>query len=253
MPRSRGPAFTVATPRPLPVEREGDHWTIEASGKRLKLTNLDKVFWPPGAGEAPNGGYTKGDLLAYYYNVAETLLPHVDERPLTLKRMPDGIAGSSFFERRPPRGTPDWVARCTVETEDGSPSEHLMATDPAALLFVVNLGCIDLHPAHARCASFDEPDYLVFDLDPFPPAGFVETAAVAGHVHAALDSLGLQGCPKTSGATGIQIYVPVAPGHTYGQTRGVAGAVARLIEAADPQEVTLEWDISDRDGKVFID
>ncbi|HYR61676.1 MAG TPA: non-homologous end-joining DNA ligase [Actinomycetota bacterium] len=263
MPSRSGPAFTIPTPRPLPVEPEGDHWVVEAAGHRVKLTNLPKVYWP-------EQGYTKGDLLAYYFNVAEAILPHLAERPLTLKRMPDGISGAasypaasypaasypkgtptSFFERHPPKGTPDWVPRCTVPTEDGRPAEHLMAPDAACLLFVANLGCIDQHPSHARCSRYDEPDWMVFDLDPMPPSGFAEAAAVARHVHAALESLGLRGHPKTSGATGVQIFVPVAPGHTYEQTRGVAGAIARLIVAADPGGATLEWD--QRAGKVFID
>src|SRR5207253_549976 len=123
----------------------------------------------------------------------------------------------------------------------------------ASLLFVANLGCIDMHPSHARCARYDEPDWMVFDLDPMPPSGFAEAAAVGRHVRAALDSLGLSGYPKTSGATGVQIFVPVAPGHSYEQTRGVAGAIARLIAAAAPDAATLEWDTSQRGGKVFID
>jgi len=236
----------VATPRPLPAEREGDHWIVEAAGRRVKLTNLPKVYWP-------EQGYTKGDLLAYYFNVADAILPHLADRTLTLKRMPDGIAGPSFFERHPPKSTPDWVPRCVVPGEDGTPAENLMAGDVASLLFVANLGCIDMHPSHARCPHYDEPDWMVFDLDPMPPSGFGEAAAVGRHVRAALDSLGLKGYPKTSGATGVQVFVPVAPGHTYEQTRGVAGAIARLIVAADPGGATLEWDTTQRGGKVFID
>ncbi|HEY2665927.1 MAG TPA: non-homologous end-joining DNA ligase, partial [Actinomycetota bacterium] len=255
MPTRTGAPFTVTTPRPLPVEREGDHWIVEVgvplgqgrgAGKRVKLTNLPKVYWP-------EQGYTKGDLLAYYFNVADAILPHLADRTLTLKRMPDGIAGPSFFERHPPKNTPEWVPRCVVPGEDGTPAENLMANDVATLLFVANLGCIDMHPSHARCARYDEPDWMVFDLDPMPPSGFAESVAVGRHVRAALDSLGLKGYPKTSGATGVQIFVPVAPGHTYEQTRGVAGAIARLIVAADPDHATLEWDTTQRGGKVFID
>lgn len=246
VPSRTGPLFTVATPRPLPAEREGDHWIVEAAGKRVKLTNLPKVYWP-------EEGYTKGDLLAYYFNVADLILPHLADRTLTLKRMPDGIAGAPFFERHPPKNMPDWVPRCVVPGEDGTPAENLMANDVTTLLFVANLGCIDQHPSHARCAMYDEPDWMVFDLDPMPPSGFAEAAAVGRHVRAALDSLGLKGYPKTSGATGMQVFVPVASGHTYEQTRGVAGAIARLIVAADPGGATLEWDTTERGGKVFID
>ena len=106
MPTRTGAPFTVATPRPLPAEREGDHWIVEAAGKQVKLTNLPKIYWP-------EQGYTKGDLLAHYFNVADAILPHLADRTLTLKRMPDGIAGPSFFERHPPKNTPDWVPRWT--------------------------------------------------------------------------------------------------------------------------------------------
>lgn len=223
---------------------------MEREGRRLRLSNLDKPYWP-------DEGYTKGDLLAYYFNLAETLLPYLRDRPLTMKRMPDGIRGPYFFEKNAPEHTPDWMPRCRVESEEDEArmgyNDFLVANDVAGLLFVVNLGAIEMHPLHSRCATIDHPDYLFFDLDPFPPATFEDVLAVARHVRAALEALGMPSWPKTSGATGMQVYVGIEPGPTYDDTRAFVGAIGRAIRDADPQRVTMEWDVGKRAGKVFID
>lgn len=245
--RASGSPFTVAFPKALPVEKRGDAWWFSAAGRDLRLSNLDKVFWP-------DEGYTKGDLLAYYFNVAELILPHLADRPLTMKRMPDGIAGDSFYEKSAPSHTPDWIPRCPVGSEEAKEGVigYLMVEDVADLLFVANLGCIEFHPLHSRCGSIDSPDYLFFDLDPMS-ADFDDVLAVALHVKAALDALGLESYPKTSGATGMQVFVPVERGYTYRQVRDFVGAVGRMIEEADPEHVTMAWRIEERTGKVFID
>lgn len=221
---------------------------MDTDGRRLRLSNLDKVFWP-------EERYTKGDLLAYYFNLAELLLPYLLERPLTMKRMPDGITGPFFYEKRAPSHTPDWIPRCLVEREeDGEVDiDYLTVENLAGLLFVVNLGCIEFHPLHSRCESIDRPDYLFFDLDPFPPASFEDVLAVARHVRAALDVLGLPSYPKTSGATGMQIYVPVQLGPSYSEVREFVRTLGRAIRQADPKRVTMDWDIKKRTGQVFID
>jgi len=246
-PRVREP-FTVALPRALPAERRGDAWWVEAAGRELRLSNLDKVFWP-------DEGYTKGDLLAYYFNVAEVLLPYLHERPLTMKRMPDGIAGPFFYEKSAPSHTPDWMPRCRIPSEDAKAGviDHLMVEDLAHLLFVVNLGCIEIHPLHSRCGSHGSPDYLFFDLDPFEPITFEDVLIVARHVRVALEGLGLTGYPKTSGATGIQVFVPLTPGFSYEDARELVGRVGRMIARADPERVTMAWEVRRRAGKVFID
>ena len=246
--RASGPAFTAALPKPLPVEKRGEAWWMEVDGRELRLSNLDKVFWP-------DEGYTKGDLVGYYYNAAGLILPHLLERPLTMKRMPDGIAGDFFYEKSAPSHTPDWLPRCPVESEDAKTGliDYLMVEDTAGVLFMANLGCIEFHPLHSRCRSVESPDYLFFDLDPFPPITFGDVLAVALHVKAALDALGLVGYPKTSGATGVQIYVPVEPGYSYEQVRDFVGAVGRMIQKADRDRVTMAWQVSKRSGKVFID
>jgi len=245
--RASGASFTVEFPRPLPAERRGEAWWAEIDGRELRLSNLDKVFWP-------DEGYTKGDLVAYYANVAELILPHLQDRPLTMKRMPDGIAGDFFYEKTAPSHTPDWIARCTVASEDSKDGAigYLMVNDLPTLLYVANLGCIEMHPLHSRCDSVDSPDYLFFDLDPME-ATFEQVLRVALHVKAALDTLGLASFPKTSGATGVQIYVPVEPGYSYQQVRDFVGTVGRMIERADRDHVTMAWKIERRTGKVFID
>jgi DNA ligase D-like protein (predicted ligase)/DNA ligase D-like protein (predicted polymerase)/DNA ligase D-like protein (predicted 3'-phosphoesterase) len=245
--RAGGSAFTVELPRALPVERRGDAWWTEADGRELRLSNLDKPFWP-------EEGYTKGDLVAYYFNVADLILPYLRDRPLTMKRMPDGMAGGFFYEKTAPSHTPDWVERCHVDSDDAKTGVigYLMVNDLATLLYVANLGCIEMHPLHSRCGSVERPDYLFFDLDPMG-ASFEDVLAVALHVKAALDALGLVGYPKTSGATGVQIYVPVVPGYSYDQVRDFVGTVGRMIERADRERVTMAWKIENRTGKVFID
>ena len=247
---TRGPAFTVAMPTELPVRRgAGDAWWVEADGRDLRLSNLDKVFWPV-------EGITKGDLVAYYFNVAPLLLPHLERRPLTMKRMPDGVEGEDFYEKTAPSHTPDWIHRCTVLSEDAKAGriDYLTVDDLATLLFVANLGAIEMHPLHSRCNDTSHPDYLFFDLDPFPPYTYEDVLAVARHIHVLLDQLGMTGYPKTSGATGLQIFVPIEAGRwTYTEVRAFVGACGRLIGRADPDRVTMAWRIADRSGKIFID
>jgi DNA ligase D-like protein (predicted ligase)/DNA ligase D-like protein (predicted polymerase)/DNA ligase D-like protein (predicted 3'-phosphoesterase) len=236
-------------PRALDARRDGDVWWAEVGGRELRLSNLDKVFWP-------EEGRTKGDLLAYYLNVAELLLPHLDRRPLTMKRMPDGIDGPSFYEKTAPSHTPDWIHRCTVLSDDAKAGriDYLTVDDLATLLFVANLGAIEMHPLHSRCHDVGHPDYLFFDLDPFPPYTYEDVLTVARHVGVVLQQLGLRGFPKTSGATGMQIFVPLEPGRwTYDEARAFVGACGRLINRADPDRTTMAWRIADRTGKVFID
>jgi bifunctional non-homologous end joining protein LigD len=248
--RSRGPAFTIDVPQSLPAEREGEHWWMEVAGHRLRLTNLNKVFWP-------KEGYTKGDLLAYYWNVRGLILPYLRDRPLTRKRMPDGIEGPFFYEKNAPTHTPEWMPRCRVESEDDEArtgfNDFLVANEPADLLFVVSTGAIEFHPLHARCHSIDHPDYLFFDLDPMGQASFEDVLAVARHIHVALDHLGLPAYAKTSGATGVQIYVGVDPRPTHDQVRAFVGAIGHAVRGVDPDRVTMEYQVSKRGDKVFID
>ena len=246
---SSGPAFTLELPKPLEARKDGDAWWVEVDGRDLRLSNLHKIFWP-------TEGYTKGDLLAYYWNVADLIGPHLHGRPLTMKRMPDGAEGPHFYEKTAPSHTPDWVHRCKVLSEDAKTGviDYLRVDDTSTLLYVANLGCIEMHPLHSRCEDVEHPDYLFFDLDPFEPYTYEDVLTVARHIKVLLDQLGLSAYPKTSGATGLQIYVPVKHGaYTYGQVRAFVGACGRMITKADPDRVTMAWKIADRTGKVFID
>jgi bifunctional non-homologous end joining protein LigD len=236
---------TVDFPLALPVVRKGDRWIARAGARELRLSNLDKVYWP-------EDGYTKGDLLTYYFNISPVMLPHLVDRPLTLKRMPNGIHGDFFYEKNAPVHTPDWMPRIPVRTE-GKTIQFLAVSDVAEMLWVVNLGAIEFHPLHGKGADQGHPSYAFFDLDPFAPAGFDEVKHVAYLIKVVLDQLELQSYPKTSGATGMQIMVPLDGRHDYDWVRGFVGAVSDLIHAAEPKVTTLEWEVSRRTGKVFLD
>ena len=245
-----GPAFTLSLPHPLEVRKgERDAWWLDLPERELRLSNLDKVFWPEEA-------ITKGDVIAYYANVADLLLPHLEHRPLTMKRMPDGIDGDAFYEKTAPSHTPEWVHRCTVLSEDAKAGriDYLTVDDLPTLLFVANLGAIEMHPLHSRCEDVEHPDYVFFDLDPFPPYTYEDVLAVARHIRVLLDGFGMTGHPKTSGATGLQIFVRLEPGSaTYAEARAFVGACGSMIKQADPDRVTMAWRVADRAGKIFID
>ncbi len=238
---------TVAFPVELPVVKRGEHWYARAGERQLRLSNLDKVFWP-------EEGYTKADLLTYYFNVSPTMLPHLADRPLTLKRMPNGIHGDFFYEKNAPSHTPDWMPTVEVFAEEVKRTiNFLTVQDPAHVLWVANLGCIEFHPLHARGSDQSRPDYAFFDLDPFEPAGYAEVRYVASLVKLVLDRLELRSYPKTSGATGMQIMVPLDGSHDYDWVRGFVQAVSELVHQADPDVTTLEWEVRKRTGKVFLD
>jgi bifunctional non-homologous end joining protein LigD len=240
-----GAVTTIDFPVALPVAKKGQHWYAKAGDRELRLSNLDKVFWP-------ENGYTKGDLLTYYFNISPTMLPHLLERPLTLKRMPNGINSPFFSEKNAPAHTPRWMPVIPVAAE-GKTIRYLSVSDVAHMLWVANLGCIEFHPLHARGRDQLHPSYAFFDLDPFEPAGWSEVRHVAQLIALVLQRLGLRSYPKTSGATGMQIMVPLDGTHDYNDVRSFVGGVADLIHAADPETTTMEWEIPRRAGKVFLD
>jgi bifunctional non-homologous end joining protein LigD len=238
--------FTLPWDALPPIERRRDAWYADVDGREVRLTNLDKVFWP-------DEGYTKGDVVAYYLTVAEAILPYVRERPLTMKRMPDGAFGDFFYAKQAPPHTPDWITTApVVAIRSGARIDYVVPTDRASLGWLANLGCIELHPWHSRVASLGAPDYAFFDLDPFG-VDFGVVRDVALHVRAILDRLGLRSYPRTSGATGMQVYVPLDPVHGYGDVRAFVERCCTLINRADPARTTMVWDVDRRDGKVFLD
>jgi bifunctional non-homologous end joining protein LigD len=237
---------TVDFPEPLPAGREADAWVVASDRRQVRLSNLDKRYWP-------DDGYTKADLVAYYWNAAPWVLPYVRDRPLTMKRMPDGLSGEPFYAKQAPDHTPAWVATAAVTSrEDGKTIDYVLGQDRATLVWLANLGCIELHPWHSRVDAIGRPDYAFFDLDPFD-VEFATVRDVALVVKAALDHLGLRGYPRTSGATGMQVYVPIDRVHSHAAVRAFVRQVCRSIRDADPGRTTLAPRIGDRTGKVYLD
>ncbi len=221
-------------------------------GKRvLKLSNLDKPFWL-------DEGITKGDLLAYYQAVAPVLLPHLKDRPFTMRRYPDGINGKAFFQKDVPKGTPDWIptVRIEVSTRDKPRQRRWinapLVNDELALLWMANMACIDMNAWYSRVDKLDRPDFVLFDLDPSPDVGFEESVQVALHVKEALDALGLVSFAKTSSAEGMHVLVPIERRHTYDETRRFAEIVAGAIARSYPNLATTQWSKAKRRG-VLID
>ena len=221
-------------------------------GKRvLRLSNLDKPFWP-------EEGITKGDLLAYYRSVAPVLIPHLKDRPFTMKRYPDGWRGQFFFQKDAPVHMPEWIPKrpfvvSTRETPRRKKRIHApLVNDELALLWMVNMGCIDCNVWYSRVDRPERPDFVLFDLDPAPDVGFRETVEVARLVRQVLEALELEGYPKTSGSDGIHVLVPIARRYTYDDTREFAELVAGTLARTYPKLVTTEWTKSKRRG-VLID
>jgi len=214
--------------------------------RQLRLTNIDKPFFPD--------GYTKGDLIQYYASVAPVLLPHLAGRAIVMARFPEGSEGDFFYEKQAPGHQPDWMPLAPIHSKHrGEAIDFVMASDRESLMWLANMACIEIHPWLSRVDNLENPDFAVFDLDPAAGASWQQVVDLAGVVKLALDRLGLQSYPKTSGATGMHIYVPLEPVHGYSRVRAFVERVGRLLMAADPEGVTMDWDIPKRVGKVFID
>jgi len=220
-----------------------DHWDI--AGRRLRVSNLDKVFWP-------DEGLTKRDLVAHYVRFAELMLPYLRDRPLSMQVFPDGVTGKSFWRKDKPSHAPDWIESWVFKGEGGS-KEWILPNEVATIAWVANAGVIDMHPWHSRYDAPYQPDWAVFDLDPFEPATFADVVDIAKLVKAALDHFGLHGVLKTSGQTGLQIYVPIRRGPAYDKVRGWVEAVARDIGRVVPEKITWDWSVAKRGGKLRID
>ena len=224
---------------------------IELEGKRLRLSNLNKVYFP-------ESGYTKRNLLAYYYRIAPYILPYLRNRPLVLRRYPDGIKGQAFFQKdmREGTGLPEWFKTVPIESEGrgGETIHYAIADDLPSLLYLTGLGCIDHNPWPSPADDLERPDYFFFDLDPSEGTEFSIVVKVARALLEKLESLELEYFLKTSGATGIHIYIPVEHGYTYEQVRTFAEIVARLVSTENPSLVTNERTVSRRAaGRVLID
>jgi len=241
------PNVREADAGPELIPARGKACEVRVGGRTVRLTNLHKPFWP-------ELGITKGDLLRYYLAVAPWLIPHLQDRAMVMKRYPNGWDSPFFFMKRTPEGAPEWLRTCSIEHGSGSVIDFPMINDVASLLWVVNLGCIDLNQWYATCDDYNRPDYLHFDLDPVPGADFARVREVALHVRDALTRLGMKSYPKTTGSKGIHIYVPIVRGPLQKQVWTFAKEFARAMEAMHPSLVTAEYRIAKRpEGRVLVD
>jgi bifunctional non-homologous end joining protein LigD len=250
----RAPSFQgLRDDKPAKAVRREDPAAMEDHG--VKLSNLDKLFWPE---DDPNGPITKGDLIDYYRAVAPVLVPHLKGRPFTMRRYPDGAYGKAFFQKDAPKGMPEWIERFHVEvsTRERPPQKRWIdapvVNDTRALLWMVNMGCIDMNAWYSRVDKPDKPDFVLFDLDPSPDVGIKEVVEVACIVKQALDAVGLVSFPKTSSADGIHVIVPIERRSTFAQTREFSEIVAGAIAATHRGLATTEWSKAKRRG-VLID
>jgi len=220
---------------------------VEIDGKRLSLTNLDKVLYPA-------TGFTKGQVIDYYARIAPVLLPHLTNHPLTLKRYPGGVDQEFFFEKNATKHRPDWVKTVPVWSEGNQRNVHyILANDLPTLVWIANLAAIELHPSLSLAKDISCPTMMVFDLDPGPPANIVQCCQVGVWLRAIFEHFNFQSFAKTSGSKGLQLYVPLHTPTNYDATKNFAHALARLLEQEHPELVVSEMKKQLRTGKVLVD
>lgn len=238
-----------AAAHPPDAPGDEDERIIRDGARQIRLTNLRKVWWP-------EDGRTKGDALDHYLRVAAVMVPHLAGRPMILKRYPNGITGDFFFQHNLPDGAPDWIATAALSRsgrEGDKRSTYVLVEDALALLWVANLGCIDMNPWQSRAGAPDEPTQVLFDLDPSEGVPFAAVCETALMIKTVLDATGLRGYPRTSGASGMHVFVPLTPGHSFDDARRFAGAVGQALRAQRPDLVTLERRVADRGPRVYLD
>ena len=235
------------TGRAIVIPGDRQEAELSIAGRTVRLTNLRKLFWP-------ESGITKRDLLQYYADVSHVLLPHLKGRAMVMKRYPNGAHGEFFFMKRAPSPRPEWIRVCTIPHRSGNIIDFPVVEDLASLLWVVNLGCIDLNQWYGTCDDFNRPDYLHFDLDPVPDAGFKQVLETACRVREALDALKIRSYPKTTGSRGIHIYVPIVRGPLQKQVWTFAKQMAKALESQHPDLITAEYRVAKRPaGRVLVD
>ena len=231
----------------LEIPRDQDNVTLSVDGKDVHLTNLRKVFWPELA-------ITKGELIQYYADVAPVLLPHIRNRAMVMKRYPHGAAGEFFFMKRAPSPRPPWIEICAIDHGSKGIIDFPMIQDLAALLWVINLGCIDLNQWYATCDDVDRPDYVHFDLDPGVGATFERVLETGVVVREALDALKMRSVVKTTGSKGLHVYVPIVRGPEQGDVRTFAHVLAQELARRHPSLITAEYRVAKRPpGRVLVD
>lgn len=220
---------------------------VEVDGRELKLTNLDKVLYP-------KAGFSKGEVVDYYAKVAPAIVPHLEKRPLTLRRFPEGVddTEAAFFEKRCPKHRPEWVKTAPVPASKGQ-IDFCVCEDLPTLVWMAQLAAIELHPSLSLGARIDRPTVLAFDLDPGAPAEILACCRVALRLRDLFAHFGVECFPKTSGSKGLQVYVPLNRATSYDETKPFAKAIAQLLEKQTPKEVVSKMKKEDRRGKVFVD
>jgi bifunctional non-homologous end joining protein LigD len=220
---------------------------VDIEGKRLKLTNLEKILYPA-------TGFTKGQVIDYYARIAPLLVPHLAGRPLTLKRYPGGVDEQFFFEKNATQYRPEWVKTAPIWSEGNRRTvNYILADDLPTLVWVANLASIELHPSLSLARKIEAPTVIAFDLDPGPPADIIACCQVAFWLREVFEHLGLDSFPKTSGSKGLQVYVPMNTPTTYGVTKPFAHALARLLENGHPELVVSDMKKQRRVNKVLVD
>ena len=217
---------------------------VDVDGRRLKVTNLDKVLYPA-------TGFTKGQVVDYYVRIAPTMLPHLQDRPVTMVRLPDGVTGERFFEKRCPGHRPSWLD--TVPLDADSDIAACSLDSVPALVWTANLAALELHTPQARASEPWEPSAIVFDLDPGPGSDLADCARVALELHDLLGQLGLRAVAKTSGSKGLHLSVGIRPSVDAETTKGFALALGKVLESRDPKRVTVTMAKEQRGGRVFVD
>jgi bifunctional non-homologous end joining protein LigD len=233
--------------RRLEIPTDVDNTTMTVDDREVRLTNLRKPFWP-------ELGIAKGGLIQYYADVAPVLLPHVRDRAMVMKRYPHGASGPFFFMKRAPTPRPAWIRTCTIDHGNGNVIDFPVIDDMPSLLWVINLGCIDLNQWYAKCDDVDRPDYVHFDLDPGKGATFDQVRESALIVREALASLGMKPLAKTSGSKGMHMYVPIIRGPVQKAVWTFAKALAVELASRHPALMTSEYRVANRPaGRVLVD
>jgi bifunctional non-homologous end joining protein LigD len=231
----------------LTIPTDQDNVALSVDRREVRLTNLRKVFWSERA-------LTKGDLLQYYADVADVLLPHLRDRAMVMKRYPHGASGEFFFMKRAPVPRPEWIQICSITHGSGNIIDFPMIQDRPSLMWVINLGCIDLNQWYARCDDVDRPDYVHFDLDPGVGADFDAVCQTGLVVREALDVLGMPALVKTTGSKGLHVYVPIVRGPLQKEVWTFAKALAQQLAARNPALITAEYRVAKRPrGRVLVD
>jgi DNA ligase D len=228
------------------ANRHGAPVDLTVRDRTVRVTSPEKVYFP-------ERGFTKLDVARYYLAVGEGITRALFDRPTTLERYPEGVTGESFFQKRAPRYLPEWIPTGRIRFPSGRHADEMCPTEPAAVLWAANLGCLTFHPWPVRRGDLDHPDELRIDLDPQPGTGYPEAAAAAAELRGLLDELGLCGWPKTSGGRGLHVFVPIVPEWEFTEVRRAAIAIARELERRMPDRVTSAWWKEERGARIFVD